>query len=473
MTAAERSGRQAARWRQGLVAAAAIALTACTVGPNYKRPPADPPAAYRGAVEEAAPAASSLGDEQWYEVFQDDALRALIARALEHGDDIRLAAARIAEARARLGITRADEFPAVSAGVSEIAQRTARALGFASRTVAATEVQASAAWQLDFWGRYRRATEAARADLLATEWGRRAVMTSLVSDVAGSYFRLRMLDLSLDVSRRTLESRQESLRLTQVREQGGVTTLMDVRQAEQLVYGAQAEIATLEREIEQEENFLSVLLGDNPGPVGRGRSLTDQPQPPAVPAGLPSALLERRPDIQVAEQQLVSANAQIGVARASYFPSIALTGSGGVASTALTALFTGASTIWSAAASATQPVFTAGRTRSQVAVAEARREEALISYQRTVREAFREVSDSLVGYRKLREFREQQALVLASATDAARLADIRYRGGAASYLEVLDADTRRFNAELGLAEAQYRELQALVDLYRALGGGWK
>jgi multidrug efflux system outer membrane protein len=240
-------------------------------------------------MDDPAPAPSSLADQQWPSIFQDETLQALIARALEHGDDIRLAAARIAEAQARLGITRADEFPSVGAGVSEIAQRTSRALGFGSRTVAATEVQASAAWQLDFWGRYRRATEAARADLLATEWGRRAVMTTLVSDVADAYFRLRMLDLSLDVSQRTLESRQESLRLTQVREQGGVTTLMDVRQAEQLVYGAQAEIVTLERQIEQEENFISVLLGDNPGPIGRGRSLTDQPQPASVPAGLPSA----------------------------------------------------------------------------------------------------------------------------------------------------------------------------------------
>jgi multidrug efflux system outer membrane protein len=309
--------------------------------------------------------------------------------------------------------------------------------------------------------------------LLASEWGRRAVMTTLVGEVSAGYFRLRMLDLSLEISRATLDSRQESLRLTQVREQGGVTSLVDVRQAEQLVYEATGEIATLEREIAQQENFLSVLVGDNPGEIARGRTLTDQTQPPDVPAGLPSALLERRPDIAAAEQQLVAANAQIGVARAAYFPTISLTGSGGMESTSLAGLFSGTNAVWTATAGLTQPLFTAGRTRSNVAIAEARRDEAVLSYQQTIRQAFREVSDALVGYRKLREFREQQRLLLASADDARRLADVRYRGGATSYLEVLDADTRRFNAQLGLADAQFQELSALVEIYRALGGGWQ
>jgi multidrug efflux system outer membrane protein len=298
-------------------------------------------------------------------------------------------------------------------------------------------------------------------------------MTTLVSQVSSAYFGLRALDLELDISRRTLASRQESLQLAQAREQGGVTSLLDVRQAEQLVYGATGEIATLEREIEQQENFLSVLVGGRPGSIVRGRALTEQPHELEVPAGLPSALLERRPDIQQAEQQLVAANAQIGVARSAYFPNIALTGSGGFESTALASLFTGANIIWSAAASATQPVFTAGRTRSQVALAEARREEAEISYQRTIRQAFRDVSDALVGYRKLREFREQQALLFGAAQDARRLSAIRYEGGATSYLEVLDADTRLFDAELGLAQAELSELSALVEIYRALGGGWQ
>jgi multidrug efflux system outer membrane protein len=458
-------------WQRVWVVAGLAALAGgCTVGPNYKRPVVDTPAAYRSAEANAAIDTQSLADQQWTAVFQDEALQSLIRLALEQGYDVRAAAARVLEAEARLGITRADQFPTVSAGVGEVGQRTA--VTGSTRTLGYTQLLASSAWQLDFWGRYRRATEAARASLLASEWGRRAVMTTIVSEVAEGYFRLRMLDASLDLSRSTLDLRRESLRLTQVREQGGETSLVDVRQAEQLVFEATGEIATLEREIEQQENFISVLLGDNPGPIGRGEPLTGQPQPPAVPAGLPSALLERRPDIQEAEQQLVAANAEIGVARSAYFPAIALTGSAGVQSTALTTLFSGASTIWTGAANLVQPIFTAGRTRSEVAVAEARREQALLGYQQTVRQAFREVSDSLVGYRKLREFRVQQELLLASAEDARRLADVRYRGGATSYLEVLDADTRRFNAQLGLAEAQFQELSALVEIYRALGGGW-
>jgi multidrug efflux system outer membrane protein len=448
----------------------AVAAGACTVGPNYQRPVVDVPQNYRAA--DGAADAQSLADENWAAIFQDQVLQSLIQRALEHGYDVRVAAARVLEAQARLGVTRADQYPNVSGEAVALSQKTSRAINGTSRTVAGGGLQALGAWEIDFWGRYRRATEAARAQLLASEWGQRAVMTSLVGQVAQGYFRLRMLDLSLDVSKATLDSRRESLRLTQVREQGGLTSLVDVRQAEQLVSEAAGEIVTLEREIEQQENFLSVLLGDNPGAVARGRTLTDQPQPPGVPAGLPSALIERRPDIQEAEQQLVAANAEIGIARAAYFPTISLTGSAGVESTALTGLFSGANGIWSGAATLVQPIFTAGRTKSQVAVAEARRDQAVLEYQQTIRQAFREVSDSLVGYRKLREFREQQQSLLTAAEDARRLVDVRYQGGNASYLEVLDADTRRFNAELGLADAQFQELSGLVDVYRALGGGW-
>jgi multidrug efflux system outer membrane protein len=454
----------------------AILTAGCTtVGPDYKRPAVDAPDAFRGAASAPASgsATASLGDERWSQVFQDEALQTLIRAALEHNDDVRIAAVRILEAQAQLGITRADQLPTVTAGVDVLGERPSAALGFPARNIGAIEVQASAAWELDFWGRFRRATEAARAQLLATEWGRRAVMTTLVGQVSSAYFGLRALDLELDISRRTLTSRQQSLQLTQAREQGGVTSLLDVRQAEQLVYGATGEIATLDREIEQQENFLSVLVGGNPGPIARGRALTEQPHQLDVPAGLPSALLERRPDIQQAEQQLAATNAQIGVAKAAYFPDIALTGSGGFESTALAALFTGTNAIWAAALSVTQPVFNAGRTRSQVALAEARREEALISYQRTIRQAFRDVSDALVGYRKLHVFREQQALLFEAAQDARRLSSIRYEGGATSYLEVLDADTRLFDAELGLAQAELSELSALVEIYRALGGGWQ
>jgi multidrug efflux system outer membrane protein len=454
------------------IAAVCVLGQACLIGPNYQRPPAGSPDAFRGEASGAA-AATSFGDQRWSTLFQDESLQTLVRSALEHNYDVQLAAARILEAQAQLGVTRADQFPSVSAGVNALGQRPAAALGFPSRNLGAVEVQASAAWELDFWGKFRRATESARAQLLAAEWGRRAVMTTLVSQVAGAYFNLRALDLELDISQRTLASRRESLQLAQVREQGGATSLVDVRQAEQLVYGATGEIATLERQIAQQENFISLLLGANPGAITRGRPLTDQPHPIDVPAGLPSALLERRPDIQRAEEALVSANAQIGVARAAYFPQISLTGSGGFESTALTALFTGTNAIWTAAASAAQPVFTAGRTRSQVALAEARRTEALVTYQQTIREAFREVSDALVGYRKLREFREQQALLREAAQDARRLAQIRYEGGATSYLEVLDAETRLFDAELGLAQAELSELAGYVEIYRALGGGWQ
>jgi multidrug efflux system outer membrane protein len=460
--------------RSALIATVlATVVSGCVTGPNYKRPAIESPDTFRGDQSTAAAAPSSLADERWWELFEDGTLQTLIRTALEHNDDLQLAAARILEAQAQLGITRADQFPSVSAGVNVLGERPAVALGLPSRTLGAMAIQGSAAWELDFWGRFRRATESARAQLLAVEWARRAVVATLVSQVSNAYFGLRALDLELDISRRTSESRQQSLQLAQVRESGGVTSLLDVRQAEQLVYGAAGEIATLEREIEQQENFISVLVGSNPGPIARGQALTDQPHQPAVPAGLPSALIERRPDIQRAEQELVAANAQIGVARAAYFPRIDLTGSGGFASTALTALFTGTNAVWTVAAAATQPIFTAGRTRSQVAVAEARRDEAVIAYRQTIRQAFREVSDALVGYRKLREFREQQTLLLVAAQDARRLADIRYEGGVTSYLEVLDADTRLFDAEIGLAQAELSERTALVEIYRALGGGWQ
>ncbi len=475
---------------RGIVAIAVVVvstLTAgCLVGPNYKRPSATPPDAFRdatptagagaGAAGAAAAApATSIGDAKWWDVFQDDQLQTLIRTGLVQNFDVRIAATRILQAEAQLGITRADQYPRVNGGFTGLGQR-ARVAGVNDGnpvTGGAAQVLGSASWALDFWGQYRRATEAAQAQLLATQWGQRAVMTTLVSQLANAYFDLRSLDMQLEISRRTLASRQESLRLTQVRERGGATSLVDVRQAEQLVYTATGEIATLEREITQQENFISVLLGNNPSPIARGRALTDQPHPTDVPAGLPSSLLERRPDIQRAEQQLVAANANIGVAKAAYFPQITLTGSGGFASTSLGSLFSGPAAVWTVTAALTQPIFTAGRTRSQVALAEARDQELLLTYQQTIKQAFREVSDALIGYRKDREFREQQELLFTSAQDARRLAQLRYEGGATSYLEVLDADTRLFAAELGVAQARAGELASLVEIYRALGGGWQ
>ncbi len=453
--------------------ATVLALTAACVRPVvYERPPVETPPAFRGASPSSSTAAA-LGDQKWFEVFQDETLQSLIRTALERNDTLQIAATRIVEAQAQLRLAHADELPVVSAGGSVFSQRTSNALGFPSRTVHALQVQGSAAWEIDFWGKFRSAREAARAQLLATEWGRRAVASTLVGQVASAYFGLRTLDRELDIANRTLESRQESLRLTEVRERGGVAPLVDVRQAEQLVYGVSAEIVNLNRDIEQQENLISVLLGGNPGPIARGRTVDDQPRPPDVPAGLPSALIERRPDIMQAEMELAAASAEIGVAKAAYFPSISLTGAGGLQTAALSSLLSGGPLIWSAVAAATAPVFTGGRRQAQVSLAEARQHEAALVYRQVVLQAFREVSDALVGYSRAREFRTQQGLLLTSAGDARRLADLRYQGGAASYLEVLDADTRLLSAELDSAQAQLNELNGLVTMYRTLGGGWQ
>jgi multidrug efflux system outer membrane protein len=454
------------------------AAAGCTVGPAYTRPVVTVPDAYRGsaALEPTAADTGSIGDQAWWDVFQDDQLRELIRTALQQNLDLRIAAARILEAQAQLGITRADQFPSVDAGASTSRSRAARSVVPIPREPYQSsdfQLTAGVTWEIDFWGKYRRATEAARASLLASEWGRRAVATSLVSRVASGYIEMRACDLQLEIATRTLESRRESLRLTEVTAAGGATSLVDVRQAEQLVFNAAATISDLERQIAEQENFISVLLGRNPSDVPRGASLEQQTHLPEVPVGLPSALIERRPDIRQAEQLLVAANANIGVAKAAYFPQISLTGSGGVQSAALSALFATPAGLWFVGAGLTQPIFNAGRTRSRVALSKAQQEEALLAYQQTIQQSLREVSDALVGYRKGRDFREQQQLLNRAATDARRLADIRYRGGATSYLEVLDSDTRMFSAELGVTQAELSELLSLVQVYRALGGGWQ
>jgi multidrug efflux system outer membrane protein len=452
-----------------------LLLSGCAVGPNYKRPGVDVPGAYRGAAPQQAaqPAPESLGDLKWWEVFQDQQLQDLIQAALQRNYDVRIAATRILQAQAQVGVTRADQWPTINAGAQTVDQRSARAKLFPEFQTSAHEVNLSLAWDLDFWGKYRRASESARANLLATEWNREAVITTLVSDVAAAYFQLRELDLELEIARRTLASRQDSLRITQMLANGGATSMLDVRQAEQLVFTAAGTIPDLERRIEQQENFISILLGNNPGPVARGRKLTEQPHAPEIPAGLPSSLLQRRPDIRQAEAQLIAANAQIGVAKADYFPQINLTASGGYQSSALTSLFTGPAGLWSFGGSLLQPIFTGGRIHSNVKFTEARQQEAALVYQQAIQQAFRGVSDALVEYRKDREFREQQEQLTFSAQDAARLSETRYRGGATSYLEVLTNETNYFDAELGLAQAQLNELLGLVRIYRNLGGGWQ
>lgn len=454
---------------------AALLLAGCTVGPDYKRPAVTVPTDYRGpASEDQHPLpGASLAEQKWFEVFRDEELQALIRTALQQNYDVRIAATHILQAQATLGITRADQFPTVSAGADLSAERSAKSNILPALEQSTGQLNLSAAWQLDFFGRFRRATESARGALLATEWAQRGVIISLIANVASAYFQLRALDLQLEISRNALTARRESLHLLNVLSDQGNITLLDVRQGEQLVYTASEEIPDLERRIQQQENFISILLGNNPGPIKRGLQLTEQPHAPEVPAGLPSELLERRPDIRQSEAQLMALNAQIGVARSAYYPQIALTATGGFQSDALTRLFTGPAGLWSFAGSLAQPIFTAGKIRSSVKFAEAARDEAVLGYQQTIQQAFRDVSDSLIAYRKNQEFRHEQELLTNSAQDAARLSNIRYKGGVTSYLEVLTNETNYFAAELNLAQAQANELLALVQIYQALGGGWQ
>ena len=475
------------RFLASLAAVAVSCLAACTVGPNYKRPAATVPTSYRGenpppaespqptspaAASATAPGVASLGDEKWWEVFQDQELQKLIRTALKNNYDLRIAATRVLQAKAQLGIIRADQFPTVTGGGNITSIRNPAIGPIPAYETTLGEVAATATWNVDFWGRYRRATEAARANLLANEWAQKAVIASLVADLASSYFQLRQLDLQLEISRRTLDSRKDSLNLTNMLEQHGINSLLDVRQSEQLVYTAATEIPDLERQIAQQENAISILLGQNPGDVPRGLKLTEQPHSPEVPVGIPSALLERRPDIREVEQNLIAANAQIGVARSAYFPQIALTGSAGFESPKLTDLFTGPQGVWTLAGSLTQPIFEAGRLKSGVRLAEAQRDQLVLSYQQTIQGAFRDVSNALIAYRKYREFRIQQEHLVEAAQDAARLSQIRFKAGSTDYLEVLTNETNSFSAELTLAQAQGNELIALVQLYQALGGGW-
>ena len=459
------------RW---FIAIALTLLTGCTVGPNYKRPTIAAPDAYRGLTPDAAPqTTASIADEKWWTVFEDQQLQALIRKAIVQNYNVRIAAARVLQAQAALGITRADQFPVIYGGASAASTRIPRTKLLSATNTSSNQVNLSLSWELDFWGKFRRATESARANLLATEWGQKAVIWSLVSNVASAYFQLLELDAEMQISRNALTSRNESLRLVRIRESGGTTSMLDVRQSEQLVYAAVENIPNLERSIEQQENLISILLGDNPEPITRGKPLVENHFPPIVPAGLPSSLLERRPDLQSAEQQLVAANAQIGVAKAAYFPAITLTAVAGYQSTALTNLFTEPAGFWSFGGQLVQPIFTAGKLRSNVRLTEAQQQEAVLFYQQSIQQAFREVSDSLIGYRKNQEFLAQQELLTAAAEDAVRLANLQYSGGVTSYLEVLDSDTRHFNAEIALAQAQLSERLALIQLYNALGGGWQ
>jgi multidrug efflux system outer membrane protein len=463
-----------------LVAALAASLvTGCKVGPNYRRPALTPPDVFRGA--EATPAAdlTSLADLKWFDVFKDDQLRDMIRTALVQNYDLREAVARVDAARANLGIVRADQYPTVTGSADVTATRFSSGgelplpQGFPPQRTFGSVAINLVSFEADIWGRLRRATEAARADLLASDDNRQAVVTTLIGDVASAYFNLLELDLELEIARRTLSVREESLQLIRTREQGGIATLLEVREGEQLVYGAAQVIPGTVQQIEQTENAIKLLLGEPPGGITRGRTLLEQEEPPSVPPGLPSSLLERRPDIRQAEENLVAANAIIGVAKAAYFPQISLTGFFGFQSTALSSLFSGSTRAWQFVPQVTQPIFNGGRIRSNVRLAEADQQIALIQYERVIQNAFRQVSDALIQYRQTREVRAKRELLQTTLQDRSRLAYMRYRGGVSTLLNALDADRDLFEAELGLAQTRRDELLALVQLYRALGGGWQ
>lgn len=453
-----------------------LLLAGCTVGPKYQRPKVDIPGAYRGenSTEPSLASAESLGNEKWWNVFQDPVLQQLIRTALQQNYDVRIAASRVLQAQAQLGIARANQFPMLGGGAEAFSERNPKiSTAFPSYEANAGQINLSLIWNLDFWGKYRRETEAARASLLASEWGRRAVLDSVVSSVATSYFQIRALDLSLAISKETLATRQDSLRLTNVLAKNGSASMLDVRESEQLVYTAAETIPDLERQIAQQEDYLSILLGENPGGIPRGRLLTEQPNPPEVPAGLPSELLERRPDIREAEANLIAANAEIGVARAAYFPDISLTGTAGFESYELRKLFNASSGLWNTAGTLTQPIFEAGGLRSGVRLAEAQEQQMVLTYKQTVIQSFQQVSDALIAYQKDREFRQQQESLTLSAEEADRLSKVLYQHGGASYLQVLSSETNYYGAELNLAQAQLNERLALVQIYNALGGGWQ
>jgi multidrug efflux system outer membrane protein len=451
-----------------------VLLAGCAVGPNYKRPAATVPTDYRAAMPAPNLPVSSLGNEKWWLVYQDPVLVQLIHAALQQNYDVRIAATRVLEAQAELGIVRANQLPSAIVGSSVYSQQNAKVSSlFPAYDVNAGQLNLSVLWNLDFWGKYRRQTEAARAQLLGTEWGQRATISSLVANVASAYFQLRALDSELDISKRTLASREQSLHLTQVLFSHGGASDLDVSQSEQLVYTASESIPDLERQIQQQENVLSILLGENPQSIPRGRSITEQPAPDTVPAGLPSELLERRPDVRQAEENVVAANAQIGVAKAAFFPSFSLTGTGGLESNALNQFLSQPSQTWFAALNVSQPLFEGGRLRSGLKLARAQWQESVLSYQQTVQDALEQVSNALVAYQKDRDFRGQQELLTQATQRSDQLSVVLYKQGGASYLQVLTSETNYYSAELNLVQAQLNERLALVQIYQALGGGWQ
>jgi outer membrane protein, multidrug efflux system len=459
-----------------LLCAAGLMVAGCMVGPDYRRPEVAVPAAYRGA-DAASPVegAASFGQLAWASVFPDPDLQALIRTALAQNYDLRIAAARILQAQSQVTIAGAPLFPTVDGTASAPYNAYTGSDRPATLSDHSFEWQVGlgVGWELDFWGKYRRGTEAAQAALLATEDGRYAVMATLVADVGQAYLTLRALDLTLEISQRTVKSRQQSLDLVQARLDGGVAGVLDLRQAETLLYSATKTIPELQRQIEQTENFINILLGQNPGPVKRGRPLEQQIAAPTLPPGLPSDLLARRPDVRRAEQQLVAANAQIGVAKALLYPQITISGFAGAGGATIDGSNFGPFGIYSVLPAITLPVFNMGRLQANVDYNEALAQEAGLLYQQTLQQAFRDVSDALVAVRKRQEFRQQQELLVRALEDASQVANLRYEGGVSSYLEVLDTERQYFDAEVQLVQAKRDESVSVIQLYKALGGGWQ
>jgi multidrug efflux system outer membrane protein len=464
------------RWLSGFLLLSFF--SACAVGPDYKRPKANLPEKFRGQEKVATTSSTenSFADLPWWEVFQDETLQGLIHTALEENKDLKIAAARIEEARGLYRMKRGEQFPEIGAVVSGSKTFTTQSaignegnLGNISRTYVALGGELS--YEADLWGRYRRGSEAARADLFAQEDFRRNVLITLISDVAQAYFELRELDEELKITKTTVGLRTNSLGLIRVRMQGGIVSLLDVRQAEAERAIAARNIPELERQIALKENEINLLLGQNPGPITRGKLSQKKTFPPKIPLNLPSQLLERRPDIVGAEHQLMAANARIGEAKALLFPQINL---GAIAGAAFIAGPIGGWTgLASLGGSLFQSIFDGGKRKGNLQAAKARFEQALQNYLKVIQESLREVSDSLISIDKLKGVRKQMELLVTAAQDGLRLSNARYEGGVSSYLEVLEAERQSFDSQLTLTRTKRDQLLAVVQLYRALGGGWK
>jgi len=448
-----------------------LLLSACSVGPNYKQPAVTVPEQFRSTSAEDAAKAASLVDRPWWEIFDDRTLKSLIDEALRNNYDVRAAAWRVEEFRARAGIARSQLFPQIQYQAAWSRSRQSEFLQPGSTPANLHDVSLGLSWELDLWGRVRRLSEAALAQYVSTEDARRGVLLSVVSDVARAYFELLDLDARLEIARRTTGAFQGTYDLFDRQLSGGIASQLEVSRAEAALRTASATVPDLERQIIAQENLICLLLGRTPGPIARGSSLSEQALPATVPAGLPSTLLERRPDLREAEQQLVSANAQVGAAMASFFPTISLTGTFGGASPELSDLFQAGKT-WSIAAGLTGPVFQGGRLKNQYDANLALFEQAKTQYESSVTRAFGEVSTALAAYQELAAAETEQSRSVAAYQDAVRLANIRYSAGLSSYVEVLDAEQQLFPAENILVETRLARLTALVSLYKSLGGGW-